>query len=59
MNTDMFQSPVSIIKAILFWLPIATVKCVQDLTKPIINLFVSRSLSETVSEKASVDVSTT
>ena len=51
-----FQKPLTIAKGFIFWLPLALVRCVQVVSRPTLNLVVSRTLADRVSKAAATKV---
>ena len=43
-------------KALIFWMPLTLVRLVQTVSRPLINLFVSRTLSESAGENEAAKV---
>ncbi|XP_067947937.1 progressive ankylosis protein homolog B-like isoform X3 [Watersipora subatra] len=46
------QKPLTVSKALRFWMPLACVRLVQDISRPLLNLVVSRNLSVKVGKEA-------
>lgn len=53
---SVLQAPLTLRKALLFWIPLTVVKQVQVISRPMINLVVSRTLSDTVGETEAAKV---
>ncbi|XP_067947939.1 progressive ankylosis protein homolog B-like isoform X4 [Watersipora subatra] len=46
------EKPLTVSKALRFWMPLACVRLVQDISRPLLNLVVSRNLSVKVGKEA-------